>query len=43
MFDEFDVGKTTSFGRAVHSSLYPEKYMDVDDFWSDVILFHDII
>ena len=43
MFDEFDVGKATSLGKAVHSSSDIDKDMVVDNFWSDELFFHDSI
>ena len=43
MFDEFDVDKATSLGKAVHYSLDINKDTAVDNFWSDVVFFHYII
>ena len=43
MFDDFYVGKADSVGKSVHSSLYLDNDTVVDNFWSDVVFFHDVI
>ena len=43
MFDEFDVGKVAILGKVINFSSNIENDMAVDDFWLDVIFFHDII